>query len=194
MDNCKNNIDDKKAYYSDSKVVKEYDDLRFGNPGGQYVHRCESVAFKKLLGWSEDRRSVLDIPTGTGRMLPLIRSLGFSTLLAADYSKAMIRQCQANPDLLGIGFSRQDIYDTTYPNGCFSAILCSRFFFIATHKIDYFKSFPGFCGLAVPSYSTLWSGPRELGQGYGPRSLVAISTPIAEKVSNNWLSSTVSNW
>lgn len=157
----KNNTYDKKTYYSDSKVVARYDELRFGNPGGQYVHRSESESFMKFLERSVVRRSILDIPTGTGRMLPSIHSLGFSSVSAADYSETMIRHCQADHDYFETSFSMQDIYDTTYSNSSFSAILSSRFFFHSDAQDSLFREFsrllqPG--GLLV--FDTLAWSPR----------------------------------
>jgi len=123
------NNDKKRAYYSELKVVKKYEKLRFQNPGGQYVHQNESMLFMNYLERCSDRESVLDIPVGTGRMMPHIHTLGFKSVSAADYSQAMIERCRANLPNDDCNLTQQDIYKTTYPEKSFSAILVSRFFF-----------------------------------------------------------------
>ena len=123
------NNDIKKAYYSELKVVKGYEQLRFHNPGGQYVHQSESRVFVNYLSRCSDRETILDIPVGTGRMMPYIHMLGFTSVFLADYSLAMIEQCRANLLNNECNLTQQDIYKTAYPENNFSAILCSRYFF-----------------------------------------------------------------
>ena len=189
MTDSKSNIDSKKAYYSDSKVVEGYDELRFKNVGGQYVHQRESRVFMHFLSRSSDRRSILDIPVGTGRMLPDIHLLGFSSVSAADFSEAMIENCRANPANAETQLSKQDIYNTTYPDKSFSFILSSRFFF---HSDTQDKLLSEFFRLLRPggflvfdtltwsprTWSKLWS--KELGGNLYTNSLESVER-LADK-------------
>ncbi|EPF7752296.1 TPA: class I SAM-dependent methyltransferase [Vibrio parahaemolyticus] len=143
----KTNRQEKQEFYSDSETVKKYEELRFSNAGGQFVHQSEVSLFSKFLNICSLRESILDIPCGTGRMLPTITASGFKQVYAADYSDEMLAVCNENPLFLKVHFSKQDIYSTTYPKQQFSVVLSSRFLF---HCDDQDRLFSEFERLIAP--------------------------------------------
>src|SRR6185312_12802071 len=78
----------------------------------------------------------LDLPCGTGRLLPVLAKAGYR-VTAADRSLHMVRLAALNwstwrqeatyaePE---IPFEQCDVLDTPFPNGHFDAVVCSRLF------------------------------------------------------------------
>ncbi|MDF4942193.1 class I SAM-dependent methyltransferase, partial [Vibrio parahaemolyticus] len=60
----KTNRQEKQDFYSDSETVKKYEDLRFSNVGGQFVHQSEVSLFSQFLNICSLQESILDIPCG----------------------------------------------------------------------------------------------------------------------------------
>lgn len=90
--------DEKQRYYSDTKVVREYDRRRFARGGGRYVGEVEMVTVRELLLQLDLKPGAvaLDCPTGTGRFLPLLRELQLQTI-AVDISIAMLELAACVP-------------------------------------------------------------------------------------------------
>lgn len=77
---------------------------------------------------------VLDLPTGTGRLLPMLLGRGYR-VLAGDYSEHMLnearRHCEAvAPDALAAGdrieFSKLDVMQTGLPDNAVDVVICNR--------------------------------------------------------------------
>ncbi|MFV8454725.1 class I SAM-dependent methyltransferase [Vibrio owensii] len=143
----KTNRQEKQDFYSDSNTVKHYEELRFSNVGGQFVHRSEERLFRQYLELCDKKDAILDIPCGTGRMFPLLLAKGFGVTHAADYSNEMLAVCRVCPFSQSIKISKQDIYSTTFPEQMFSVILSSRFLF---HCDDQDKLFSEYERLLMP--------------------------------------------
>lgn len=77
---------DKAIYEYYEKLAPTYDQSRFGNSYGKYIHEQEISILKKLNLKAEDKR-VLDLACGTGRLLE------FATH-GADFSLSMIEQAK----------------------------------------------------------------------------------------------------
>jgi len=151
------NKKEKQDFYSDANTVKRYEELRFSNTGGQFVHQLEEQSFKQCLEQCEIAESILDIPCGTGRMFPLIVAKGFHMAYAADYSEEMLKVCRACPITESIELSKQDIYSTTFSAQTFSVILSSRFLF---HSDDQDRLFSEFERLLEPHGYLIFDGLR----------------------------------
>lgn len=157
----KTNQKEKQDFYSDANTVKQYEKLRFSNVGGQFVHQSEERAFSQFLAQCTLTESLLDIPCGTGRMLPAVLHSGFNKVDAADYSDEMLSMCRTNTPAQNVNVSKQDIYATTFPDQSFSVIISSRFLF---HCDDQEKLFSEFERLVVPQgyliFDSLQWSPR----------------------------------
>ena len=104
------------------------------------MHHTEEAAFQQFLARCEHKDQALDIPTGTGRMLPMLKkTLEFDHVIAADYSLEMLKYCQAHYKEALIAFSREDIYQTSFNSDDFDAVLSSRFLFHCDNQPDVFK-------------------------------------------------------
>ncbi|MBV1883861.1 MAG: class I SAM-dependent methyltransferase [Pseudomonadales bacterium] len=117
----------KRKYYSADDVVDNYDEFRFKNRGGRYVHEQEVQAVEKFLGDVDRQGMTLDIPVGTGRLIPTMQTMGFKSLCGADYSPSML--AYSKNKYQNILLSRQDAFNTAYSTDTFSAIISLRFFF-----------------------------------------------------------------
>jgi SAM-dependent methyltransferase len=90
-------MDTKQSYYSDIKVVADYEHKRFGRGGGQFVASVERDIVAGLLRMIHPQgATLLDCPTGTGRFLTLANELGFD-VIAVDISPAMLDQAKRYP-------------------------------------------------------------------------------------------------
>ncbi|MDN3717483.1 class I SAM-dependent methyltransferase [Vibrio breoganii] len=137
----KSNSQNKKDFYSDKRTVENYENLRFSNAGGKFVHQEECRVMAKFLGKCNLDGPILDIPTGTGRMLSLIESSGFNIIYAADYSEEMLLQCKKSNNIECINITKQDIYNTSYEDGSFETIVSSRFLFHSDDQQQLFNEF-----------------------------------------------------
>lgn len=68
-------------------LAPEYDQDRFGNTYGQFIHQQEEIILKQLMGKSNTNELRLDLGCGTGRLLH------FGTH-GLDYSPAMVAEAQ----------------------------------------------------------------------------------------------------
>lgn len=78
--------------------------------------------------------SVLDLPCGTGRMIPLLKSYGFK-LTCADVSAEMVEQAKLSMGPSGENcideedtFCVASVFDTGFEDNAFDAINCHRLF------------------------------------------------------------------
>lgn len=84
----------KKEFYERPEVVSLYDSSRFGSPVGQWVKQSEEAAIARLMAILSSPPGVgLDLPTGTGRMIPLLRR-HCPRIIAADLSEAMLSEAR----------------------------------------------------------------------------------------------------
>lgn len=119
--------------------METYDKLRFANEGGQYVHSRESEAILKVLTKHKDKTVIVDIPTGTGRMLSRIVELNFLKIVAADYSDTMLNFCKFKYHYKNIEFRKEDIYHLSFRNESCSCITCNRFLFHCSDQDALFR-------------------------------------------------------
>ncbi len=98
-------------------------------------HREASCILSALAGIPRGAR-ILDLPCGTGFLAPILAERGYR-VTSADSSPHMIERaernwlkaCEANPSLAGSArFEVQDIFDTSFRDGEFDAVICNRLF------------------------------------------------------------------
>lgn len=78
--------------YQDDDVVAEYERRRFGGRFGRYVWRREQRAVRAHVAAIGSAATVLDVPSGFGRWLPVIESLKPTIVLESDVSRQMLEQ------------------------------------------------------------------------------------------------------
>ena len=97
-------------YYE--QLAPDYDQDRFGNTYGQYIHRQETAILKQLLPYPPNAPT-LDLGCGTGRLLPYATH-------GLDYSAAMI--AEARTKFPQHAFEVGSAWDTPYPNQSFDTV------------------------------------------------------------------------
>jgi SAM-dependent methyltransferase len=102
-----------------------------GALGGTATHRREERCIRKALAGLGAGARVLDIPCGTGRLLPLLREMGFQ-VVEADSSLHMIEQGRRYAEGQGLSdgteFRVEDALATRFADDAFDAVLCNRLF------------------------------------------------------------------
>lgn len=119
----------KQDLWSQPGVAAEYDRRRFAGPLRARKQRHDEALVRSLLGRAGVRRGsrLLDLPYGTGRMLPCLRAAG-QRVVGVDRSLAMMRAGQgAGRD--GARLVRASAFALPFAAGSFDAALCLRFLF-----------------------------------------------------------------
>lgn len=116
---------DKRTFYQQPGVVAEYDQLRFGGPGGAWVNERELGLVEELLPPSG---RVLDLGAGTGRLSRRLAERAYG-IVALDTSAEMLKvtQSAAIPAVQADGFS------LPFQVGAFDAVVALR---VAFHYAD----------------------------------------------------------
>lgn len=101
--------------------------------GGQ-TDRREKRCIIKALASANIRRgaTVLDVPCGSGRLLPLLKKMGYR-VTGADISAAMLEHARLYAGPLGENclderdeLQLTDIFRTGFSDNCFEAVVCNR--------------------------------------------------------------------
>lgn len=102
-----------------------------GALGGTAAHRREERCIRKALAGLGAGARVLDIPSGTSRLLPLLREMRFQ-VVEADSSPHMIEQGHHYAEGRGLRngteFRVEDALATRFADDAFDAVLCNRLF------------------------------------------------------------------
>lgn len=116
--------------YSTKQKAEEYA-LRFA---GTARNRREKGCIMKALADVPRGAHVLDLPCGCGRLLPLLKKLGYR-VTAADSSVYMLTEARHYTGPRGKNcidkmdnFHIVNIFETPFPNNHFNAIICNRLF------------------------------------------------------------------
>lgn len=98
---------------------------------GTATHRREERCVRKALAGLGTGARLLDIPSGTSRLLPLLREMGFQ-VVEADSSPHMIEQgrhyAQGRGLRDGTEFRVEDALATRFADDSFDVVLCNRLF------------------------------------------------------------------
>lgn len=83
-----------KKHYQSEAVVSHYDRERFESWYGKIAHQGEASALQSVVDkYFEIPGKVLDIPCGTGRLLPVLFGRGFE-VVGGDISDEMVGSCR----------------------------------------------------------------------------------------------------
>lgn len=101
-----------KSYYD--KLASTYDENRFANSYGRYLHRQEAAVLDRYLGPPEDR-AILDLACGTGRFMDYCT-------VGADLSPEMVAAAKAKHPNKKIVI--ENALQTRFDREHFDAIIC----------------------------------------------------------------------
>jgi len=113
---------DKISFYSQKKIVSNYEKQRFGGKAGKFVNHKEiKFIITKI---NKNAKRVLDAPCGTGR---LIKKMDFVPLvIGLDSSKEMIKQAKKN--LPHRKILQGNLFKLPFKNNYFDCIIHLRIF------------------------------------------------------------------
>ena len=120
----------KKNAWRDARVAGEYEARRFGRPGQKVKHRWDAALLRAVLGGADGVRSVLDMPTGTGRLLSSFRGAGYFTV-GSDISAEMLGMAlvtQTAGEALPHCVQAEGEH-LPFPDSSFDAVVSMRFLF-----------------------------------------------------------------
>jgi SAM-dependent methyltransferase/protein-S-isoprenylcysteine O-methyltransferase Ste14 len=110
---------------------------RYATRHGHSRDRREQATILRALSGIPPGASVLDLPSGTGRLLPMLHRLGYR-ITEADYSAHMIKHARefwrhfvrttADAADTAVAFDVQDVMSTSYANDAFDVVICNRLF------------------------------------------------------------------
>lgn len=113
--------------WRDERVAAEYEARRFATPLQRLKHRHDAALVLALLRAVPGVRSVLDLPCGTGRLLPELRAAGYQAV-GADVALEMMRAGRAlrpgNAPLV-----QADAARLPFASAAFDAVVSLRFLF-----------------------------------------------------------------
>jgi len=101
---------------------------------GNARNRREMACILKALDGLPVASTVLDLPCGAGRLLPMLLDKQF-TVVAADFSREMLKVAEADclerfeesaESTTRLSFQQQDILRTTFEENTFDAVICNR--------------------------------------------------------------------
>lgn len=116
----------KRERWRDPEVARAYDERRFGGRLGRLKHSHDAHLVLALLGRAGGVKSVLDLPAGTGRLLPDLAAAGFR-VTGADLSHEMLRAGAARAG--GAPRVQAEGERLPFADGAFDAAVCVRFLF-----------------------------------------------------------------
>lgn len=110
--------------YRDAEVAGSYESVRASKAAWQ---REQSVVEEVLRDEVTDVRTCLDVPTGTGRFLPVYGSLGWE-VTAMDISSAMLDESRAKAASVGLDatFREGSVFELPFDDGSFDLVVCYR--------------------------------------------------------------------
>ncbi len=119
-----------KARFDTNKVASEYPALF----GASRRDRREVACLRRALDAIPRGSNVLDLPCGSGRLLPLLLEKG-ARVTGADYSQHMLANARCNwetvrgalaGDVPAVSFVQCDALQTGFADGEFDAVVCHR--------------------------------------------------------------------
>lgn len=118
---------EKRDAWRDPRVAREYEARRFARPLARLKHRRDVALVLGLLAEVPRVERVLDLPSGTGRLLPALQAAGFRAL-GADVALEMMRAGRR----LNAGHAALVQADATrlpFRSRAFDAVVSLRFLF-----------------------------------------------------------------
>lgn len=128
---------ERKAFYQDEAIARGYDSHRFKG-ARSFRNRAKWAAIRRALRRAGYTRSILDLPTGTGRFVESFLDEGHA-LVGADISHAMMREAAAKlgdkPPVGMLGFVQCDAEALPFRDASFDAVVSIRFFMHLTPEV-----------------------------------------------------------
>ena len=126
----------RRDHYRDRGLAERYDGLRFGGSRARRnaaKWRAISRAMDRAAELGGEIRSVLDLPTGTGRFVPQLDARGLS-VVGADISLEMMKVGREKAQALGspARFVQCDAEELPFPDRSFDCSMTIRFLFHLT--------------------------------------------------------------
>lgn len=118
----------KRDAWRDTDVADRYEARRFAGPLQRLKHRHDAALVVALLGRVPGVRTVLDLPVGTGRLLPELRAAGYR-VTGVDRSLEMLRAGRRTRPEEPAALVQADAARLPFPDGSFDAVVCLRFLF-----------------------------------------------------------------
>ena len=116
---------DYQQFYSDE--ASGYDSRRYGSAYGTLFRRLQRAAVVRALAdVGAPPVRILDVATGTGQMLPVLRAAG-ATVVASDLTVAMLGEARRILGNSGIAYCVGDAFSLPYASGRFDVVASSRF-------------------------------------------------------------------
>lgn len=133
------------SVYADPAMAEAFDALRFGGPIGRLVAETQERVIAGFLGPLE-RRTVLDVGTGTGRAAIALALRG-AAVTGVDASPEMLAVAEKRARDAGVGvtFTRGDAHGLGFPDRSFDAVVCLR---VLMHTPDWHRSLAELCRVA----------------------------------------------
>lgn len=118
---------EKREAWRDARVAGEYEARRFATPLGRLKHRRDAALVLGLLSEAAGVRSVLDLPCGTGRLLPALARAGYRAV-GADVALEMMRAGRAARPA-GAPLVQADSQRLPFRSASFDAVVSMRYLF-----------------------------------------------------------------
>jgi len=135
---------DKRSIYHQRWYAKEYDEDRFGEAFGRYLHDQEVETFLSMIDGPRGR--VLDVGTGTGKLsLPLM--LQSRRVISVDLSSEMLRITRSKAEKQGMILRSAicDVHNLCFRDNTFECAISSR---VLMHLGDWKKGLSELCRVA----------------------------------------------
>jgi ubiquinone/menaquinone biosynthesis C-methylase UbiE len=113
--------------WRDARIAEQYEERRFRTPLQRLKHRRDAQLVLELLARAAGVRRVLDLPCGTGRLLPALAAAGYRAV-GADVAREMLQAGRAlRPARLPQ--VQADAACLPFRSASFDAVVCLRFLF-----------------------------------------------------------------
>jgi len=117
----------KRDRWRDERVAREYEARRFATPLERHKHRHDVALVLRLLAGAPPGARVLDLPCGTGRLLPALVGAGYRAV-GADVALEMMRAGRGLR-VLEAPLAQADATRLPFPDRTFDAVVSLRFLF-----------------------------------------------------------------
>ncbi len=127
QDRSRNQAAGKRDAWRDERVAAQYEPRRFRTALQRLKHRHDTALVLALLRAAPGVRRVLDLPTGTGRILPELRAAGYRAV-GADVALEMMRAGRKlRPE--NAALVQADAARLPFASATFDAVVSLRFLF-----------------------------------------------------------------
>ncbi len=111
-----------KQHYQREEIASTYDVIRFRGLRGAFVNRLELGLLMRSLAGLPRGACVLDLPSGTGRLVRHLAQAGYRAV-GADISLPMLREARRSRT---IPLARADAESLPFADNSFDAVVCLR--------------------------------------------------------------------